>query len=338
VRTDPPVTVLQSFADPRPTTNPYVVMLADSLRALPEVRLLTFSWRRALWARYDVFHAHWPEILVAGRGPQALARQALFLLLLLRLRLRSIPLVRTVHNLKPQEALPWRPRALLALAYRWTGLAIRLNEQTPVRPGLPAVTIVHGHYRDWFAGRPRRTALPGRLAFVGLIRPYKNAEGLIRAFRDADDATASLLVAGNPLTTELAAGVRDAADGDPRVLLRLAHLDDDELVTAVSEAEVVVLPYREMHNSGAALLALSLDRPVLAPANEVNDGLAAEVGAGWVLRYDGEITGPRLMSALEESRRLPPGSRPDLDRRGWDRVGLDHLAAYRLALGRRYSE
>jgi glycosyltransferase involved in cell wall biosynthesis len=338
VRTDPSVTVLQSFPDPRPTTNPYVVMLADSLRALPEVRLLTFTWRRALRARYDVFHAHWPEILVAGRGPKALGRQLLFLLLLLRLRLRSVPLVRTMHNVRPQEALPWLPRTLLALADRCTGVAIRLNEETPVRPGLPAVTIAHGHYRDWFAGRPRAAAVRGRLAFVGLIRPYKNADGLIRAFRDTDDAMASLLVAGSPLTTELAAAVREAADGDPRVRLRLAHLDDDELVMAVSEAELVVLPYREMHNSGAALLALSLDRPVLMPANDVNYRLAAEVGAGWVLRYDGEITGPRLMTALEEARRLPPGSRPHLHRRAWDRVGCDHLAAYRLALGRRYSE
>ena len=34
---DAPLVVLQSFPRPRPTTNPYLVMLRDSLEALPGV-------------------------------------------------------------------------------------------------------------------------------------------------------------------------------------------------------------------------------------------------------------------------------------------------------------
>ena len=41
----------------------------------------------------------------------------------------------------------------------------------------------------------------------------------------------------------------------------------------------MVLPYRQMHNSGAVLAALSLDRPVLVPATDQR-GLGAEVGPG----------------------------------------------------------
>ena len=92
--------VLQSFPPPRSTTNPYVVMLADSLRALPTVEVRYFSWKTALLSRYDVFHAHWPEILASGRSPlRKLVRQALFVLLLLKLRITRTPAVRTLHNL-----------------------------------------------------------------------------------------------------------------------------------------------------------------------------------------------------------------------------------------------
>ena len=50
-----------------------------------------------------------------------------------------------------------------------------------------------------------------------------------------------------------------------------------------------MLPYRHMHNSGAALTALSLDRPVLVPETDVNRDLARETGPGWVVTFAGEL-------------------------------------------------
>ena len=55
----------------------------------------------------------------------------------------------------------------------------------------------------------------------------------------------------------------------------------------------------------AALLALSLDRPVLVPANPVNDRLAEEVGPVWVQRYAGALTAEVLTSALAAVRSGP---------------------------------
>jgi len=100
----------------------------------------------------------------------------------------------------------------------------------------------------------------------------------------------------------------------------------------VTGAAVVVLPYTEMHNSGAALMALSLDRPVLVPDNPVTRDLGTEVGDGWVLRYGGELTPERLLEAAAEAARLAPGDRPDLGSRDWHHAGAQHLAAYRRAV------
>jgi beta-1,4-mannosyltransferase len=95
-----------------------------------------------------------------------------------------------------------------------------------------------------------------------------------------------------------------------------------------------VLPYREMHNSGSVLAALSLDRPVLVPANEVNELLAAEVGEPWVLMYD-DLTTDVIESAFTRIREQPPQGTPDLSRREWSAAGADHLAAFQEALRRR---
>jgi beta-1,4-mannosyltransferase len=330
-----PLRVLQSFPEPRPTTNPYVVMLRRALDATPGVDVQTFAWSRALWSRYDVFHAHWPEILLSGRDPfRRLVRRALVAAFVLRLWITRTAVVRTAHNLAPHAPISRVESYLLRRLERRTALVIRLNDQTPVPPGLAARSIPHGHYRDWFAGHPLPRPTPRHVAFVGLVKPYKNVESLIAAVRDAI-ATApdvTLQVAGQPDDPELAESLRRAAQGVPQITLRLEHLDDADLVDAVCRAQLVVLPYRELHNSGAALLALSLDRSILLPDNEVTGRLAAEVGAGWVLRYDGDLTAGKLLSALGEAGSLPAGARPDLSGREWDDAGTAHLSAYREAL------
>ena len=329
-----PVRVLQSFPDPRPTTNPYLVMLRRSLDALPAVDLHTFTWRRALLGRYDVFHVHWPETLLAARTPARVARRrALVALLLLRLRLTRTAVVRTVHNLRPHEGVPHVDALLLGLLERQARVLIRLNDETPVPAGTRALTAQHGHYRDWYADYEVPERVPGRVAFVGLVRPYKNVDGLVAAFRETADAApgASLHVAGSAASDTLAEQLRAAAGDDPRISLTLQFLEDADLVDAVGRAELVALPYREMHNSGAALLALSLGRPVLLPRNATNARLAEEVGPEWVHLFDGVLTAEMLLDALTASGRIRPGDRPDLSAREWDLTGAHHLDAYRLA-------
>ncbi|TFV52996.1 glycosyl transferase [Blastococcus sp. TF02A-35] len=329
---DRPLRVLQSFPEPRPTTNPYLVMLRDALAEVPGLEVRTFSWRRALTGRYDVFHVHWPEILVSGNGPLRTAvRRLLFAALLLRLRLRRTAVVRTVHNLRPHQERSGAAAWLLRRAERRTSAHIRLNDRTPATEGVWGATVVHGHYRGWFEQHPHQASRPGHLVFAGLVRSYKNVPGLVGAFTAADDPGLSLHVAGAPDSPETGEQLRAAAGADERVRLTLRHLDDAELVAAVTEAELVVLPYRDMHNSGAALLALSLDRPVLVPDNEVTADLAAEVGPGWVHRYQGDLTAEVLRDALAALRAEPRAPRPDLSRREWDGAAAAHVEVYRRA-------
>ncbi|MGY1751791.1 glycosyltransferase [Blastococcus sp. SYSU D01042] len=326
-----PFTVLQSFPEPRETTNPYVVMLREALDRTPGAQVLTFSWRRALTARYDAFHAHWPEILVDGAGPvKKPVRQALFVVFLVRLRLTRVPLVRTVHNLELPEGLSRREVVLLRWAERVTSLRIRINGTTELAAGAPVETVLHGHYRDWYAPHPRRERRPGRLAFVGQVRRYKGVESLVAAFAATSDPDLTLRIAGRPTSEELADQLRAAA-ADPRISLSLQFLTDAELVAEVTEAELVVLPYREMHNSGGALAALSLGTPVLVPDNEATRDLAAEVGPGWVHTFTPPLTAADLEGTVARLRTSPPAAAPDLSRREWDGAGRAHLAAYRRA-------
>lgn len=329
------IVVQQSFPAPRPTTNPYIVMLLESLRATPGLEVRTFGWRSALLGRYDVFHAHWPEILVAGHSPlKALVRQGLTALLLLRLAITRTPIVRTMHNLQLPQGISRRERALLRWFDRRTALRIALNPTTPFPPGSAHVTILHGDYRQWFAPYPHPVREPGRVGYFGLIRRYKGVEELLEVFADLPGDGLRLTVAGRPSSDELAESVRDLAARDPRIAARLAFLEDADIADLVGRSQLIALPYRDMHNSGGVLAALSLDRPVLVPGNATTEALAEEVGEQWVLRYD-ELTPQVLGAAIARAGGIPDGARPDLSARSWADAGQRHRDAYARAIARR---
>ena len=326
----PRIRVLLSLTPPDGTTR-YVVQLVEGVPA--EVSLLFFSWRTALLGGYDVFHVHWPEFLIRGRSAiERLFRSCLFAALLLRLKASGIPIVRTVHNLSPHEEGAWLEPALLRLCDARTALFIRLNAATDLGGRKNVVTILHGHYKDRFKSFPLPAARAGRFLYFGLIRPYKGVDDLLSAFSQLKGEDLELRVVGRP-SGDLGELVLAACRADSRVSSRLEFVEDEVLVREVGEAETVVLPYREMQNSGSLLVALSLGRPVVAPESPSNRLIAEEVGTEWLYLYEGALTADVLCRARAAFRSLPVGASPGLHGRDWKRLGEAHYQAY-LQAGR----
>ncbi len=324
------LTVLESFKKPRATTNPYVAMLFRDLQV--QCNVLPFTWQTALAGRYDVFHVHWPEILLQSDRPtRRFARRAAFGALLAKLRFGKIPVVRTVHNLKPHEESAPVDRWLLGRLDRLTTQWISLNNQTPREPGQEVTTILHGHYRDWFPPARGVAIDSKRLLFFGLIRPYKGVVGLITAFSELPDPDLTLVIAGRPTSEDLATAIEELAAKDSRVELKLGYVDDQELADEITHARLVVLPYENMHNSGALLNALSLNRPVLAPKTPTTEDMVEEVGRDWVHIYDGPIS-PVVISKALASIGEVQSEAPDLSLRDWDEAASDHLAVFHRAI------
>lgn len=322
--------VLQSYGESKERKNPFTRQLSDALA--PHCTVLPFSWRRALIGRVDVFHVHWPEVLLRGGSIlRTWRRYVLFALLMVRLRLTRGAIVRTRHNLIPHEQGPRVERALLRWLDSRTALWISLSGVEESTPRQRSVTIRHGHYRDWFRDHPEVPAVDGRLLFFGTIREYKGVEQLIDLVCREPTAEVDLRIVGLPYSEGLAAHIDRACAQSDRITARLEEVSDAELAAEIYRSQLVVLPYREMLNSGAALLALSLDRPILVPATPVNAALADEVGADWVHTFDPPLEHDRLSGTLQRARECRPAYRPDLSRRDWRLLAEEHMAAYRAA-------
>jgi beta-1,4-mannosyltransferase len=325
------IRVLMSARRPRPRTNPYVTQLLSSL-ASQNVEAAPWTWRRALLRSYDIVHLQWPEYLVRNRFWLFRTLNRLgALAYLAKLSLRSVAVVETVHNKSPHESPSAFETWFMKRLRRH--VVARIFIAADAEAGPRDATIMHGHYIDWYpmTGQSMEPAASSA-CFVGIIRDYKQVPRLVQEFGKIEDPFVRLTVAGQPHSKALAEGVSTARGGDQRVTLLLRFLEDSEIVDVIRGASIVILPYREMYNSGAVLLALSLSRPVLVPRSMTTQALATEMGAEWVRLYDGELTSERISHELKKQP-LPADTRPDLRSRDWTVSAVAHSKLYRSLLG-----
>lgn len=324
-------------------TNPYTPLLYSHLG--PDVDVEEFSAKRAI-QKYSVWHVHWPESLLNIRNPwHAASKLAGFFAALDCLRARGAKLVWTVHNCRPHERLhpsmeerfwpTFVPRVDAIISLSPTGLAIALDSFPQFRQ-LPSTVIPLGHYRSEYPPHDpdarKALGIPSQarvVLFVGAIRPYKNVEGLIRAFRQVKTPQALLYVVGHPNSSGLAEGILREGSSDDRVHLRFEFLPPEDLSAYIGAADVVVLPYREILNSGSALLSLSLNRPVLVPERGAMGELKSDFGEEWVQTYSGDLDGAVLEGALDWALRGRPSVCPMPGKYEWQSIGQETARFYR---------
>lgn len=329
--------VLRVMMFPKHGDNPYLRSLSESLERLG-VRVDDFSFLQALRQRYDVLHIHWPDLHLHARSWLRTAfkhaRLALFFSLL---RLRKTRIVWTVHNLKPHEPhLPlgellfklWFPRLCThVIALTKNGLAAALAMYPPLRNKTTAV-IPHGHYRDAYGSALSRSKCRDELGlehrftflFFGNIRPYKNVPLLIEAFRKLPQQDIQLVIAGQPGPMMQAGELQALVGDDRRIRLFLEFIPDDEVPVYIGAADVVVLPFQAILNSGSVFLALSFNRAVLAPDLGSLPEVQSHVGARWLTLYDGPLTAEHLSRTMR-SAALGEHEIVDLTAYDWDAIG-----------------
>jgi D-inositol-3-phosphate glycosyltransferase len=109
------------------------------------------------------------------------------------------------------------------------------------------------------------------ILFYGRIVPYKGLECLVEAFHRLAprDTSARLIIAGEPMKgfEDYVDGIRRAiADNgvSDRILSRLEFIPDHETEVYFKAADVLVLPYKNIFESGVLFLAYRFGLPVVA--------------------------------------------------------------------------
>ena len=250
------------------------------------------------------------------------------------------PLMLTAHDVLPREARPGQRAAQRCLYDRFDAVIVhsehgrrRLTDELGV-DGERVHVIPHGvlvHLAD--GGRdsapPFDTDKPVVLCF-GLMRPYKGIDLLLEAWRGID--AAELWIVGAPrmdisaLLASAPAGVRFV----PR------FIPDRELAAYFARADLVVLPYREIDQSGVLFTALAFGKPLLLSdvggfPEIAATGAACTFPAGDADALRGALRGllddPQALAAMAE--RACAAATGEL---AWESVARRTIALYELLL------
>ena len=361
--------------DPSAFTPPYDHALCAALaRAGADVELVTSRFLYGPTPRaegYDVTEAFYRR--TGRRGRDARARMALKLIehvpdmlryrrharaadlvhyqwltvqpLDVRLLAPKRPRVLTAHDVLPREPRPGQLAGQRALYERMDAVivhsehgAARLREEARV-PAERVHVIPHGAF-DYLTRLPEEEPLPEELGAVegpvvlcfGLIRPYKGVDVLLEAFRDVRGAELWIVgMARMPLgpLLELAGRVAGTVRFVPR------FVTDPEIPAFFRRADLVVLPYREIDQSGVLYTALAFGKPlVLSAVGGFGElaGAAALVPPGDPSALAGAIQ--HLLDVPARRDELAAAAaRAAAGPYSWDAVAERTLALYRELLG-----
>ena len=186
------------------------------------------------------------------------------------------------------------------------------------------------------------------ILFFGRITPYKGLEYLVAAFQQVltRDEDYRLIVAGRPENdcrkywNEIQDRVQKDAD-EGRVLLRAVHIPDNETELYFKTADVLVLPYTQIYQSGILLLSYSFGLPILAAdVGSLKDEIL-EGKTGLVFKpadpVDLATTIERYFASdlfLDLDNRRPQIRAYAAERHSWDVVGQITMRIYAELLGR----
>jgi glycosyltransferase involved in cell wall biosynthesis len=256
---------------------------------------------------------------------------------------RARPVVLTAHDVLPREPRPGQRRAQRRLYERVDAVVVhsehgrsRLTGELGVDPGRVHV-IPHGAF-EHLLHQSHEVPLPAELAAVdgpvalcfGLIRPYKGIDVLLEAWRGVPDAVAGaeLWIAGLPKMDT--APLHAAASGGVRFLERF--VTDPEIPAFFRRADLVVLPYREIDQSGVLFTALAFGAPLLLTDVGGFPEVAATGAAELVRPGDPAALRDALVRLLADGdRRAALGAAALAAASGpyaWDSIARRHLDLY----------
>jgi glycosyltransferase involved in cell wall biosynthesis len=253
------------------------------------------------------------------------------------------PLVLTAHDVLPREPRPGQLRAQRRVFGRVDAIVVHSEygrRQLVDGLGLPADTVhvIHHGAFEHVAGAPR-SALPAELAradrgdpvvlFLGLLRPYKGLDTLLRAWPQVEGA--QLWIVGRPM---MALEPLQAL-GTPGVRWVPRFVGEGEVAALLERADVVVLPYsrtERFDQSGVLASALAVGTPsVLTDIGGFSE-VAATGAARLVPPGDPEALGAALAALVADAEaRSAMASAARAAARGpysWERSARETLALY----------
>lgn len=221
-----------------------------------------------------------------------------------------------------------------------------LVDSLRVDPAKTAV-IPHGNYIQFIRDVPMSSAARDQLGlpkdgsvllFFGQIKAAKGLEILLKALPRVveQNPKTRLVIAGRPWKDDFSyyAQIIKRSGLEENCILHIKHIPHESVAAYFAAADLVVLPYRKIYQSGVLLMSMSYGKPVLASAlpgmmEVVEDGRTGYLfPTGDVDRLGDKIN--YALSQLDLARQVgEAGLELMAERYDWEKIGHRTAALYR---------
>lgn len=238
--------------------------------------------RTALKFRPDYIHFDWIEGYYFRRNTIfTILNIPWFIMQVLICRyILRIKIVWSLHNLLPHDRRNLRLKKFTQRLFARFTLFIRVFSPDSLAQAARSLNISTKHfaivpsgaYTEYYPDvSDRQTALeylslPGDkkiFLFLGSIKPYKNLHGLIKAFQQLEEPDKFLVIAGKSYDDKYFKSIAAIVDENVRIYERFIEID--EMQHFYHAANVVVLPFNDIENSGSLLVAMGFRKVIIAP-------------------------------------------------------------------------
>jgi glycosyltransferase involved in cell wall biosynthesis len=246
--------------------------------------LVEFKWTR-VFNNPDVFHIHWPETFLSSKSIIKYTVGALGVIaVLLNYRFRGIPIVWSVHNMRPHNSRYFFLNNLFyACLYRLVNHFIVMNEfQMKSLPKNRVSLLRHGmtFKQDIFKSNNHNSNK--YFLMFGSISRYKNHIEVINFWkRNVSDYT--LKISGWCNDNNYLEELRQAAD-IASIEINSAFITEDKLNHLIDDSVAVIINYGQ-NNSGVMYKTIERGTPLLALKSNFSIEIATQF-PGLVDTYD----------------------------------------------------
>ena len=273
-------------------SNPYQHLMMDGLNKSPRIRASNgvhdkfFGIARTLLTQRPTYlHFDWISSYYFRRWPWLTYLSVVtFCAQIMLARGMRVRIVWTLHNILPHDSPTLRVhrfcQRFLARRCEWIrvfspGTMARAAAELGI-PESKFRVVPEGDYSHVYANHisqeeaRKKLGLPGGAKVflnIGLIKPYKGILELMDAFDTLQQTSTYLLLAGKVMDQEYGKKIRERLS--ERVMLVDEFIPADELQVYFNAADVVVLPFQAIENSGSVIMAMGFARPIIAPRTGV---------------------------------------------------------------------
>ncbi|MTJ11414.1 glycosyltransferase [Anabaena sp. UHCC 0187] len=341
--------------------NPYQTLLSKSLENQGAEVLFPFGYRRVFpifraiksLKKIDILHLHWISPYFKGKNIVIKLIYAIkFLIDIFLTKLVGVKIVWTIHNhISHDSQFPilehWLQQNLFNLANSiivHNSLVIKDIAKSYKFAKSKAEIIPHGHYREIYKNAvsqvEARQALGIPLSGIvylnlGMLRPYKGLERLLKVWEENQEfhKESTLLIAGKALDESYLQKLTQLASTTQGVILHADFVEDSKIHLFFSAADIVVLPFEKILTSGSLILAMSYNKPIIAPRT---DSIVETLGAAdWLLYENQDNQG--LVKALKASTQVDLNKLSELvehecDKLSWNNIGIKTYQVYEKLL------